>query len=87
MAKKKKNLADKTRNKKREPEKKINPFEIKINRQKQKVMGRKISKHDRGMPGVSRSKGIQKVSQLPRCFIEYISGYMYIWNPITLTTL
>ncbi|XP_022335567.2 nucleolar protein 14-like [Crassostrea virginica] len=60
MAKKKKNLADKTRNKKREPEKKINPFEIKINRQKQKVMGRKISKHDRGMPGVSRSKGIQK---------------------------
>lgn len=60
MAKKKKNLADKTRNKKREPEKKVNPFEIKINRQKQKVMGRKVSKHDRGMPGLSRSKGIQK---------------------------
>lgn len=60
MAKKKKNLADKTRNKKRDPEKKVNPFEIKINRQKQKVMGRKVSKHDRGMPGLSRSKGIQK---------------------------
>lgn len=62
MAKKKKNLADKTMNKKRDPEKKVNPFEIKINRQKQKVMGRKVSKHDRGMPGLSRSKGIQKVS-------------------------
>lgn len=60
MAKKKKNLADKTRNKKRDPEKKVNPFEIKVNRQKQKVMGRKVSKHDRGMPGLSRSKGIQK---------------------------
>jgi nucleolar protein 14 len=61
MAKKKKNIADQTRNKKKESEKKINPFEIKVNRQKQTVMGRKISKHDRGMPGVSRSKGIQKV--------------------------
>ncbi|XP_056004719.1 nucleolar protein 14-like isoform X2 [Ostrea edulis] len=60
MAKKKKNIADQTRNKKKESEKKINPFEVKVNRQKQKVMGRKISKHDRGMPGLSRSKGIQK---------------------------
>ncbi|XP_061183430.1 nucleolar protein 14-like [Saccostrea echinata] len=60
MAKRKKNVADKTRNKKKESQKKINPFEVKINRQKQKIMGRKISKHDRGMPGLSRSKGIQK---------------------------
>lgn len=67
MAKKKKNLADKTRNKKRDPEKKVNPFEIKVNRQKQKVMGRKVSKHDRGMPGLSRSKGIQKVRFLSMC--------------------
>lgn len=73
MAKKKKNLADKTRNKKRDPEKKVNPFEIKINRQKQKVMGRKVSKHDRGMPGLSRSKGIQKVSQILvyKLFVEH----------------
>lgn len=58
---KKKNISDKVRNKRKESERKINPFEVKINRQKHDVLGRKISKHDRGMPGLSRSKAIKKV--------------------------
>lgn len=58
MVKKKKNFADKIRNKKRDLEKKVNLFEIKINRQKQKVMGRKVFKYDRGMLGLLRFKGI-----------------------------
>ncbi|XP_071170324.1 nucleolar protein 14-like isoform X2 [Mytilus edulis] len=57
---KKKNISDKVRNKRKESERKINPFEVKINRQKHDVLGRKISKHDRGMPGLSRSKAIKK---------------------------
>lgn len=55
-------LADKV-NKKRKTEinkKKLNPFEVHINREKIKVLGKK-SKHDRGLPGVSRAKAIQKV--------------------------
>uniref|UniRef100_A0A8C1U325 NOP14 nucleolar protein homolog (yeast) n=1 Tax=Cyprinus carpio TaxID=7962 RepID=A0A8C1U325_CYPCA len=36
-----------------------NPFEVKINRKKFDVLGRK-SKHDVGLPGVSRSRAIQK---------------------------
>ncbi|KAJ8316913.1 hypothetical protein KUTeg_004817 [Tegillarca granosa] len=63
MGKKKKQVADKVRNKKKETDKKINPFEVKINRQKQDVLGRKISKHDKGMPGLSRSKAIKKRKQ------------------------
>jgi len=39
----------------------VNPFELKVNRQKHEVLGRKISKTDKGMPGVSRSKAIKKV--------------------------
>ncbi|XP_063541968.1 nucleolar protein 14 homolog [Cydia strobilella] len=39
--------------------KKLNPFEVHINREKHKVLGKK-SKHDRGLPGVSRAKAIQK---------------------------
>ena len=58
--KKKKQVSDKVRAKKKEMEKKINPFEVKINRQKHHVLGRK-SKSDKGMPGVSRSKAIKKV--------------------------
>ena len=58
--KKKKQVSDKVRAKKKEVEKKINPFEVKINRQKHHVLGKK-SKSDKGMPGVSRSKAIKKV--------------------------
>jgi len=39
----------------------VNPFELKVNRQKHEVLGRKISKTDKGMPGLSRSKAIKKV--------------------------
>lgn len=42
----------------KEPEK-VNPFEVKVNRQKHDVLGRK-SKSDRGLLGVSRSKAIKK---------------------------
>uniref|UniRef100_F7CL12 NOP14 nucleolar protein n=1 Tax=Ornithorhynchus anatinus TaxID=9258 RepID=F7CL12_ORNAN len=36
-----------------------NPFEVKVNRQKFHVLGRK-TRHDVGIPGVSRAKAIQK---------------------------
>ncbi|XP_048001507.1 nucleolar protein 14 homolog [Leguminivora glycinivorella] len=39
--------------------KKLNPFEVHINREKHKVLGKK-TKHDRGLPGVSRAKAVQK---------------------------
>lgn len=55
-------LADKVHNKRKVDgvKKKLNPFEVHINREKIKVLGKK-SKHDRGLPGVSRGKAIQKV--------------------------
>lgn len=54
--------ADKVHTKKKAEanKKKLNPFEVHINREKLKVLGKK-SKHDRGLPGVSRAKAIQKV--------------------------
>lgn len=59
VPKKKKSLADKVRKTKTSTEIKNNPFEVKINRKKFDVLGRK-SKHDVGLPGVSRSKAINK---------------------------
>lgn len=59
-APKKRNLADKVRKAKTTKEIKNNPFEVKVNRKKFDVLGRK-SKHDVGLPGVSRSKAITKV--------------------------
>ncbi|XP_072227977.1 nucleolar protein 14 [Leuresthes tenuis] len=56
---KKKSLADKVRKTKTTTEIKNNPFEVKINRKKFDVLGRK-TKHDVGLPGVSRSKAINK---------------------------
>ncbi|XP_014791596.1 PREDICTED: nucleolar protein 14 [Calidris pugnax] len=41
---------------------KSNPFEVKINRQKFDILGRK-TKNDVGLPGVSRSKAIKKRTQ------------------------
>lgn len=38
----------------------VNPFEVKVNRRKHDVLGQR-SKNDSGLPGVSRSKAIQKV--------------------------
>lgn len=57
---KKRSLSDKVRKAKTTTEIKNNPFEVKINRKKFDVLGRK-SKHDVGLPGVSRSKAITKV--------------------------
>ncbi|XP_017070527.1 nucleolar protein 14 homolog [Drosophila eugracilis] len=39
-----------------------NPFDVHVNKEKFKILGR-ICKHDRGMPGVSRSKALQKRAQ------------------------
>ncbi|CAN9504305.1 unnamed protein product [Ophioblennius macclurei] len=58
-APKKRSIADKVRKTKTSTEIKNNPFEVKINRKKFDVLGRK-SKHDVGLPGVSRSKAITK---------------------------
>ncbi|XP_015758520.1 PREDICTED: nucleolar protein 14-like [Acropora digitifera] len=38
---------------------KNNPFEIRTNRKKHDILGRKL-KHERGLPGISRSKAIKK---------------------------
>ncbi|XP_063066733.1 nucleolar protein 14 [Engraulis encrasicolus] len=55
----KRNIADKVRKFKTSKEIKNNPFEVKINRKKFDILGRK-TKHDVGLPGVSRSKAINK---------------------------
>lgn len=38
---------------------KLNPFEVKVNKQKFEVLGRP-TKHERGLPGVSRARALQK---------------------------
>lgn len=40
---------------------KYNPFEVQVNRRKYDVLGRKEEKGERGLPGVSRSRAIEKV--------------------------
>ena len=40
---------------------KENPFEVRINKRRYDILGRK-SKHEKGNPGVSRSRGLKKVS-------------------------
>ncbi|XP_069488162.1 nucleolar protein 14 [Ambystoma mexicanum] len=42
-----------------QPDVRNNPFEVKVNKQKFNILGRK-TKHDVGLPGVSRSKAIKK---------------------------
>ena len=42
---------------------KENPFEVRINKRRYDILGRK-SKHEKGNPGVSRSRGLKKVSIL-----------------------
>lgn len=56
---KKKNLSESVRQK---DKKQLNPFEVHINKDKQKILGRK-SKNDRGLPGVSRAKAINRRKQ------------------------
>ncbi|XP_051875320.1 nucleolar protein 14 [Pristis pectinata] len=58
----KKTTSDKIRKNKSTRDIKTNPFEVKVNKQKFDILGRK-TKHDRGLPGVSRSKSIKKRSE------------------------
>ncbi|XP_072177495.1 nucleolar protein 14-like [Diadema setosum] len=57
--KKRKQNSTKVQNRTRQPDNKPNPFEVKINKQKHSILGKK-NKHGKGMPLVSRSKGLQK---------------------------
>ncbi|XP_076681466.1 nucleolar protein 14 homolog l(3)07882 isoform X1 [Andrena cerasifolii] len=61
MAKAKKKLLSELTQQKRSQQntKRLNPFEVHINRDKQNVLGKK-GKADRGLPGVSRAKAINK---------------------------
>lgn len=56
---KKRNQSELAQHKRAQSKKQLNPFEVHINREKQKVLGRK-NKNDRGVPGVSRAKAINK---------------------------
>lgn len=57
---KKRNLSETTAKKRDQSKKKsLNAFEVHINKEKHKVLGRK-NKTDRGLPGVSRAKAINK---------------------------
>ncbi|TSL04222.1 Nucleolar protein 14 [Bagarius yarrelli] len=56
---KKRSVCDKVRKSNAHAQIKTNPFEVKINKKKFDVLGRK-SKHDVGLPGVSRSKAHNK---------------------------
>lgn len=59
----KKNLSEFAQQKHNQKNKKLlNPFEIHINREKQKVLGQK-NKNDRGLPGISRAKAINRRKQ------------------------
>lgn len=60
---KRKNLSEFAQQKRTQNNKKqLNPFEVHINRDKQNVLGRK-NKNDRGLPGISRAKAINKRKQ------------------------
>lgn len=39
----------------------VNPFEVRVNRKKHDILGQK-TKSDRGLPGISRSKAVKKVT-------------------------
>jgi len=56
--KSKKNISDKINSK--SVSKRLNPFEVHINKQKHVVLGKK-SKNEKGLPGISRSRAIKKV--------------------------
>ncbi|XP_046747875.1 nucleolar protein 14 [Diprion similis] len=57
---KKRNLAETTAKKRDQKKKKsLNAFEVHVNKEKHKVLGRK-NKADRGLPGIARAKAIKK---------------------------
>ncbi|ESN93747.1 hypothetical protein HELRODRAFT_193948 [Helobdella robusta] len=68
MAKTKKNHSDLMRRRSMK-NKSVSKFEIKVNKQKHHVLGQKLSKYDRGMPGVSKSKSIKK--RMETLLVEY----------------
>ena len=51
--------SNKTENTPKPTPKVLNPFEVKVNKQKFQVLGRP-TKHERGLPGVSRAKALKK---------------------------
>ncbi|XP_003707475.1 nucleolar protein 14 homolog l(3)07882 [Megachile rotundata] len=60
MVKAKKKLSEISQQKRNQQNKKsLNPFEVHINKDKQNVLGKK-SKADKGLPGISRAKAINK---------------------------
>ena len=75
MAKTKKNragLSEKIANKSQKSKvDKLNPFDIRFVKSKQKILGRK-EKTDVGKPGVARAKAIQKVKVDPRASPHHI---------------
>ena len=78
---KKRGLSDKVAKAKSGQGGRTNPFEVKLNRQKHHVLGRKISKHDKGKPGVSRSRAINKVSAQPfKGQVHYLYIYLLFWH-------
>ena len=69
MPSKKKGVSSKRFSAKNAEKKAVNPFEVRVNRRKYDVLGQK-RKSDSGLPGVSRSKAIQKVN-------KFIINYSY----------
>ena len=42
----------------------VNPFELRVNKRKHHVLGQRGARGERGMPGVSRAKAIEKVEAI-----------------------
>lgn len=47
-----------------------NPFEVRVNKEKYSILGRKL-KHDKGLPGLSRSKAIKKVVKVAKFISQF----------------
>lgn len=60
-----------TRDLEKKKDKKLNPFEIHINRVKYDVVGRK-TKEDRGLPGIARAKAVKKVMFKKPCIANIL---------------
>ena len=64
-----------------------NPFEIKINKQKHRVIGKNLTKFDKGVPGISRSRAIKKVSLSLTLSLEISSiNFIADMSPLHLMT-
>ena len=51
---------------------KVNPFEVRINKRKYSVLGQRREKGERGLPGISRSRALEKANILiDNTLIEY----------------